>query len=72
MSVYDILIGDMEMKRINITLTEGHLKALKRISDKSGYSVSDLIRRALDSYFSDMFEWYEEVIYEPQKDNLEQ
>jgi predicted DNA-binding protein len=39
------------MKRINITLSEVHLKRLKTMSKKTGITVSDLIRRAVDEYW---------------------
>ena len=39
------------MKRINITLSEVHLKRLKTMSKKAGIAVSDLIRRAIDEYW---------------------
>ena len=39
------------MKRINITLSEVHLKRLKTMSKKTGITVSDLIRRSVDEYW---------------------
>jgi 16S rRNA U516 pseudouridylate synthase RsuA-like enzyme len=39
------------MKRINITLSEVHLRRLKIMSKKTGIAVSDLIRRAVDEYW---------------------
>jgi predicted DNA-binding protein len=39
------------MKRINITLSEVHLKRLKTMSKKTGITVSDLIRRAVDEHW---------------------
>lgn len=39
------------MKRINITLSEVHLKRLKTMSKRTGVTVSDLIRRAVDEYW---------------------
>jgi|GEM_PF-1021180 16S rRNA U516 pseudouridylate synthase RsuA-like enzyme len=43
------------MKRINITLSEVHIKKLKSMGKKTGLSVSDLIRRGIDLYW-DRFE----------------
>ena len=43
--------GNLMMKRINITLSEVHLKRLKTMSKKTGITVSDLIRRAVDEYW---------------------
>ncbi|MCK4883554.1 MAG: ribbon-helix-helix protein, CopG family [Candidatus Diapherotrites archaeon] len=40
----------MSMKRINCHLTNAEIKALKERSKKSGLTVSELIRRAVDSY----------------------
>lgn len=36
------------MKRVNFHLTPGQVKSLKARSDKSGLSVAELIRRAID------------------------
>jgi len=38
------------MKRVNYYLTEMQLKKLKEISDDTGLSVSEHIRRAIDFY----------------------
>jgi len=38
------------MKRINHHLTEKQIKKLKELSEKTGLSASELIRRALDEY----------------------
>jgi len=43
--------ANLMMKRINITLSEVHLKRLKTMSKKTGLSVSDLIRRGIDDYW---------------------
>jgi predicted DNA-binding protein len=43
--------ANLMMKRINITLSEVHLKRLKTMSRKTGVTVSDLIRRAVDEYW---------------------
>jgi len=39
------------MKRINITISDVHIKRLKTMSKKTGITVSDLIRRAVDDYW---------------------
>lgn len=38
------------MKRINIHLTDLQIKELKKLSDNTGISVSELVRRAIDEY----------------------
>ena len=38
------------MKRTNIYLTENQSKKFKTISKKTGYSMAELIRRALDEW----------------------
>jgi len=38
------------MQRRNINLREAQLKALNAISEKTGATVSELIRRAIDEY----------------------
>jgi len=38
------------MRRVNWTITEGQHQALKRLSQESGLSISELVRRALDHY----------------------
>lgn len=38
------------MKRINVYLTENQIQALRELSDKTGLSVAEHIRRALDAY----------------------
>lgn len=38
------------MKRVNYHLTNGQIKALHRESEKSGLSVAELIRRAVDAW----------------------
>jgi len=43
------------MKRINITISDVHIKRLKTMAKKTGVTVSDLIRRAVDEYW-DRFE----------------
>ena len=40
----------MPMKRTSIWLTEPQLKQFKKLSEKTGAPVSELIRRALDEY----------------------
>jgi metal-responsive CopG/Arc/MetJ family transcriptional regulator len=39
------------MKRIDITVSEVHIKKLKTMSKKMGISVSEVIRRAIDEYW---------------------
>jgi predicted DNA-binding protein len=39
------------MKRTNIYLTEIQSKKFKGLSKKTGYSMAELIRRALDEWF---------------------
>jgi metal-responsive CopG/Arc/MetJ family transcriptional regulator len=39
------------MKRIDITISELHIKRLKTMVKKSGLTVSEIIRRALDEYW---------------------
>jgi len=43
------------MKRIDITVSEIHIKKLKTMSKKTGVSVSEIIRHAIDEYW-DKFE----------------
>lgn len=38
------------MPRVGLYLTEPQVRSLKDISDKTGLTVSDLIRRALDDW----------------------
>jgi len=38
------------MKRIDITVSEVHIKNLKTMSKKMGVSASEIIRRAIDEY----------------------
>jgi len=39
------------MKRLDITVSEVHIKRLKMMSKKTGLTVSELIRRAVDEYW---------------------
>ena len=41
---------DVYMKRISYHLTEDQIKRLREMSDKSGLSVAEIIRRAVDEY----------------------
>jgi hypothetical protein len=43
------------MKRIDITVSEVHIKKLKTMSHKIGVSASEIIRRSIDEYW-DRFE----------------
>jgi len=38
------------MKRVNYHLTEGQVKKLKALSKKTGLTVAELIRRAVDVF----------------------
>ena len=38
------------MQRVNFHLTENQIKSLRQLSDKTGLSVAELIRRALDDW----------------------
>jgi hypothetical protein len=40
------------MKRVNYHLTERQLDALRQESEKSGLSVAELIRRAVDAFLT--------------------
>ena len=39
------------MKRIDITISEVHIKRLKELSKKGGMAISEVIRRAIDLYY---------------------
>ena len=39
------------MKRMDITVSEVHIKRLKAMQKKTGLTASELIRRALDEYW---------------------
>ena len=39
------------MKRLDITVSEVHIKRLKTMAKKTGLTVSELIRRAVDDYW---------------------
>jgi len=38
------------MRRVNWTVTEAQHRALKQLSQNTGLSISELVRRALDTY----------------------
>ncbi len=38
------------MRRVNWTITEHQHRALKRVSQETGLSISELVRRAIDKY----------------------
>lgn len=40
------------MKRVNIHLTKNQLCLLKALSEKTGLSVAELVRRAIDTYLA--------------------
>ena len=39
------------MKKVNYYVTENEFKKLKKMSEKTGLTVSEIIRRAIDEYF---------------------
>ncbi len=39
------------MKRIDITVSEVHIKKLQQLSKKGGITISEIIRRAIDLYY---------------------
>ena len=41
------------MKRIDITVSEVHIKKLKQLSKKGGMNASEVIRRAIDLYYDE-------------------
>jgi metal-responsive CopG/Arc/MetJ family transcriptional regulator len=41
------------MRRIDITISEVHIKKLKRLSKEGGMTVSEIIRRAIDLYYEE-------------------
>lgn len=41
------------MKRIDITISEVHIKKLKQLSKKGGMTISEIIRRAIDLYYDE-------------------
>jgi predicted DNA binding CopG/RHH family protein len=38
------------MQRVNFHLTEAQMQALRKLADKSGLPVAELIRRAVDKF----------------------
>jgi metal-responsive CopG/Arc/MetJ family transcriptional regulator len=42
---------EVPMKRIDITVSEIHIKRLKTMSIKMGVSASEVVRRAIDEYW---------------------
>lgn len=44
--------GGMNMKKVNYHLTEIQIKGLRTLSDATGLSVAEIIRRAVDEYLS--------------------
>jgi metal-responsive CopG/Arc/MetJ family transcriptional regulator len=46
-----IAFREGSMKRIDITVSEVHIKKLKTMSKKMGVSASEIIRRAIDEYW---------------------
>lgn len=43
------------MKRINYHLTENQIKELKKIREKTGLSLAELVRRAIDKYLEEVY-----------------
>lgn len=41
------------MKRIDITVSEVHIKKLQQLSKKGGLTISEIIRRAIDLYYDE-------------------
>ena len=39
------------MKRIDVTVSEVHIKKLKQLGKKGGMSASEVVRRAIDLYY---------------------
>lgn len=42
----------MSKKRLHLMVTERQQKKLRELADKTGYSISELLRRAIDLYLS--------------------
>jgi len=40
----------MKMKRVNFTITERHNGYLRSLSDRTGLTKSDILRRAIEEY----------------------
>lgn len=45
--------GGENMKRITVTVPEGYIRQLKEMVKKTGLTVSDIMRRALDMFYAD-------------------
>jgi len=45
----------LNVKRTNIYLTENQVRQLKKLSDKKGITISELIRRVLDQWLEEQF-----------------
>jgi predicted DNA-binding protein len=43
-------VYDADVKRTNIHLAEEQIKRLRALSDKTGATVAELIRRAIETY----------------------
>jgi metal-responsive CopG/Arc/MetJ family transcriptional regulator len=41
-----------ENKRVHVMLTERQYEKVQKLSDTTGYSISELMRRAVDSYLA--------------------
>lgn len=53
------------MRRVNWTITEQQHHALKKLSQQTGLSISELVRRALDKYIGLLGERTEQTESEP-------
>ncbi len=49
------------MRRVNWTITEQQHHALKKLSQQTGLSISELVRRALDKYIGLLGEHSEQL-----------
>jgi 16S rRNA U516 pseudouridylate synthase RsuA-like enzyme len=54
----------MRMRRVNWTITEIQHKELKKLSQLTGLSISELVRRAIDKYIGLMGEGSESWLNE--------
>jgi Arc/MetJ-type ribon-helix-helix transcriptional regulator len=49
------------MRQTNISLTEPQIKTLSELSEKTGLSKSEIIRRALDRFTQSETDWWNEI-----------
>jgi predicted DNA binding CopG/RHH family protein len=45
-------VYDVGMRRVNYHLTEQQIAALRKLAGKTGLSVAELVRRAIDAYLA--------------------